>query len=533
MMGEADLILYNGRVHTIEPSQPVQQAVAIVGDRIVAVGQDGDLRAWKGPHTELLDLRGRPLIPGLIDGHVHFGAYAQSLQRIDLAEVDSLPEVVRRVATRAATAAPGEWLLGWGWNHNLWAERRFPRKEDVDHVTGDHPMALRSKDGHVAWVNSAALRLAHIDRDTPDPAGGEIERDPATGEPTGILKETAEGLLSGLIPPVDLHAMQSLLRQAFANAQSWGLTGVHNREGADELAAFQEMMRRGEMGLRVYTSIPAESLNAAIALGVRSGFGNKWLRLGGVKLFCDGALGARTADMLEPYEDEPQNRGIEVTSSAALRELIGRAACHGIHATIHAIGDRANRDVLDIFESVKAESAQRRLRHRIEHAQLLHPEDVRRFADLGVVASMQPVHILTDIPVAERHWGRRSRWAYAFRSLSKSGAMLAFGSDAPVEAPDPIRGIYAAVARKQLDGTPDSGWYPEERMTVEETVRAYTAGAAMASADELTRGTLARGSFADMTILSRDIFSTPAAEILDARAAATVIAGQFVFREGI
>jgi len=216
-----------------------------------------------------------------------------------------------------------------------------------------------------------------------------------------------------------------------------------------------------------------------------------------------------------------------------MAELVGKAVLAGISCAIHAIGDRANRDVLDIFESVKAESAERRLRHRIEHAQLLHPEDVRRFADLGVVASMQPVHILTDIPVAERHWGRRSRWAYAFRSLSKSGAMLAFGSDAPVEAPDPIRGIYAAVARKQLDGTPDSGWYPEERMTVEETVRAYTAGAAMASADELTRGTLARGSFADMTILSRDIFSTPAAEILDVRVVATVIAGQFVFREGI
>ncbi len=528
-MGEADLILYNGRVHTMEPSQPAQQAVAVVGDRVVAVGQDRDLLTWKGPRTELLDLRERPVIPGLIDGHVHFCAYAQSLQRIDLAEVDSLQEVVRRVAARAATAAPGEWLLGWGWNHNLWAEGRFPRKEDVDHLTGDHPMALRSKDGHVAWVNSAALRLAHIDRNTPDPAGGEIERDPATGEPTGILKETAEGLLSGLIPPVDIHTMQSLLRQAFANAQSWGLTGVHNREGAEELAAFQEMVRRGEMGLRVYTSIPAESLDAAIALGIRSGFGNEWLRIGGVKIFCDGALGARTADMLEPYEDEPQNRGIEVTSSTELRELVERAARHGIHATIHAIGDRANRRALDALAEVSRAGLGSGLRHSIEHVQLLHPDDLPRLAALGVVASMQPIHATSDWRMAEQHWGKRARYSYAWRSLLNAGTHLSFGSDCPVEPLNPLYGIYAAVTRQRPDGTPAGGWYPEERLTVEEAVRGFTLGPAYASGEEALKGSVAPGKLADLVVLDRDIFGLPPAAIIEARVDHTILGGRIVY----
>ena len=531
-MKKADLILYNGRVHTMEPGQPTRQAVAVVGNRIAAVGDDAGIWPWKGPDSELIDLKGRALIPGLIDGHVHFGSYARALYRVDLAEVDTLQEVVRRVAARAASASPGEWLLGWGWNHNLWKEGRFPRKEDVDAITGGHPMSLRSKDGHVVWVNSAALKLAGIGPNTPDPSGGEIERDPGTGEATGILKENAQDVIARLIPETAMDTLQKMLKEAFANAHSLGLTGVHNREGAAELAAFQELIKRGEMGLRIYGSIPVEDLEAAIALGIRSGMGNEWLRMGGVKIFCDGALGSRTADMLEPYDSAPGNRGIEVTGSEELQRLVRRAASAGIHANIHAIGDRANRRALDALEASICAGEGAGLRHSIEHVQVIHPADLPRLGKLDVIASMQPIHCTSDMKMADLHWGERARYSYAWRSLLKSGAKLSFGSDCPVEPLNPLYGIYAAATRQARDGTPDGGWYPEERLSIEEAVRGFTLGPAYASGEEKLKGSITPGKLADLVALSQDILALPPAEILCTQVDYTILDGKLVYARG-
>lgn len=528
-MKSADLIFHNGCIYTMESRQEPQRAVAILGNRIVAVGDGTDMRTWSGPGTEVIDLHGRAAIPGLIDSHVHFVSFARRLREIDLAGIDSLEEAVRRVASRAQQAAPGEWLLGGGWNHNLWGLGRFPRKEDVDHITGDHPMLLRSKDGHVAWVNNIALKIGRIDASTMDPAGGEIERDPFTGEPTGILKETAETLIGDLVPEIDADTLQGLMKQAMAQVHQAGVTSVHNQEGALALATFQILAERGEMGLRVCNAIPGEHLDKAIALGIRSGFGNEWLRIGAVKIFADGALGSRTADMLEPYDDEPENLGIEVLSTAELKSLVSRAVRGGICVAIHAIGDRANRRALDALEASIRVGEGAGLRHRIEHAQLLHPADLPRFAQLGVIASMQPIHCTSDMRMADLHWGKRSRWSYAWRSLLDSGARLAFGSDAPVEPLEPLAGIYAAVTRQRPDGSPAGGWYPEERISVMEAVYGFTMGAAYASGEETIKGSIAPGKLADLVVLSQDILVEIPEAIPQAKVDYTVLDGKIVY----
>ncbi len=528
-MSQADLILYNGRIYTMHPGQPPQQALAIQRGRVVAVGDAAEVWRWNGPGTTALDLRGRIALPGLIDAHVHLAGFARLLRRVDLAGVGTLGEAVERVAARASELPEGAWVLGGGWNHNLWPEGRFPRKEDADPVTGGRPLALHSKDGHVLWANSAALALAGIGRDTPDPAGGEIERDAVTGEPTGLLKERAAGLVSGIIPEPSLEEVVAHLEEALPLIQSYGLTGVHSHEGAEALGALQELRRRGRLGLRVCASLPARSLDLALGLGLRTGWGDEWLRLGGVKAFCDGALGARTAHMLEPYEGAPGQYGIEVTDAATLAELARKAASGGLSMAIHAIGDRANRQALDALEAAIRSGEGRGLRHRIEHVQLLHPNDIGRLGALGVIASMQPIHCTSDMDMADRHWGARARWSYAWRSLLESGAPLAFGSDAPVESMEPLRGIHAAVTRQRPDGTPSEGWYPQERLTVEQAVAAFTLGAAYASGEEMIKGSLAPGKLGDLVVLSQDILRLAPSEILNTRVEHTILGGQVVY----
>jgi len=527
-MSPADLILRHGRIHTLHPGQPPQQALAIRGDRVAAVGDDAEIWRWNGPATTVLDLRGRAAFPGFIDAHVHLAGFARLLRRVDLAGVASLREALARIADRAARLPEGAWVLGGGWNHNLWPEGRFPRREDADAVAGGRPLALHSKDGHVLWANSAALALAGVGRETPDPAGGEIERD-ATGEPTGLLKETAAGLVSRVIPETGVDETAALLAEALALVQSYGLTGVHSNEGATALGALQELRSEGRLGLRVCASLPAGSLDEALALGLRTGWGDEWLRLGGVKVFCDGALGARTAHMLEPYEGAPGQCGIEVTDAAALAELARRAAAGGLALAIHAIGDRANRQALDALEAAIRSGAGRGLRHRVEHVQTLHPADIPRFGALGVIASMQPIHATSDMAMADRHLGARARWSYAWRSLAASGATLAFGSDAPVESMEPLRGIHAAVTRQRPDGSPAGGWYPEERLTAAEAVAAYTLGAAYASGEESLKGSLVPGKLADVVVLSQDLLAIPPSEILSTRVEHTSLGGQVVY----
>jgi len=532
---QADLVLHNGQVYTMDAAAPRARAVAIAGNRVLSVGDDDAMQALLAPGGRAVDLRGRAVVPGFTDSHVHFLSYGLSLKEIDLAEVPTLEEALARVAARAAETPAGQWLTGRGWDHSLWAGGDFPTRHDLDRVAREHPVWLRRKCGHAGWANTRALELAGITAETPDPPGGAIDRDPTTGQPTGILKERAMDLLFRLFQDPSLEAAAEAIEAATVNAHKQGLVGVHTMEGATAFRAFQKLRADGALRLRVLMQIPEKNLDAAVQAGLQSGFGDERLRIGGVKAFADGALGARTAYMLEPFEGEPDNYGIPVADADHLRELVRKASRAGIAAFVHAIGDRANREVLDAIEASRRAGEGLHLRHRIEHTQVLHPDDIPRLAELGVIASMQPIHATQDMLLADAHWGARGAGAYAFRSLLDTGAVLAFGSDSPVEDLNVMKGLHAAVTRRRADGSPGpEGWYPEQRLTVTEAVHAYTVAAAYASGEEAIRGTLSPGKLADLVVLSQDIFAIDPMAILEAEVVATMLDGVFVYaREGV
>ena len=522
-----DLCLYNGRFHTMDPSLPEATALSIQRGRIVAAGGDDAVRAL-GDYARAVDLGGRCAIPGMVDAHLHFESYSLGLTRID-AETDTVGELQDRVAARAAELPPGAWILGHGWNHNRWGGE-FPTRQLLDVAAPDHPVYLTAKSGHAAWVNGGALKLAGITAATEDPAGGALVRDGA-GEPAGVLLEEAAALVSGLLPEPGLGDSVAAMRRGTAEAHRRGLTGVHDLDGARALRAWQVLREGGELGLRVVKSIPGSLADRARELGLRTGLGDDWLRLGGVKLFADGALGPRTAWMEAPYEGDPDNCGMPLADPRELEEAVMGAARAGLACYVHAIGDRANREVLGMLAAARqVETGSRPLRHRVEHVQVLRPEDLPRLSELGVIASMQPIHATSDMEMADRHWGGRVRGAYAFRSLLGHGTALAFGSDAPVEPIDPLAGVHAAVTRRRGDGTPgEEGWQPQERLSVVEAVRAYTAGAAFAAGAEGRVGTLSPGKLADITVLDRDIFSVPPMEIINTRAVAAIVGGRCLY----
>jgi predicted amidohydrolase YtcJ len=535
MADQADLLLYNGHVYTMDAAHPRARALAIAGNRILAVGDEAELRPLLSRSARAVDLAGHVAIPGLIDAHVHFGWYSWAIcqGQVDLDNVPTKAEAVARVAVQAQEVPAGRWIRGAGWNKNIWPDPSFPTAADLDAVVRDHPVALEDKSHHATWVNSRAMELAGITAASEAPSGGEIVRD-ERGEPTGILLETAAQLIHDCIPDPDVDRMVEALRQGIAEAHRLGLTGIHDPGHATVLSALQVLQERGDLGLRAVVHIPVDGLDAALKLGLRSGLGDEYLRIGGIKLFADGALGPQSAYMLAPYEDTTDNTGIPTLTSKELRDLVCRARAGGLSIAAHAIGDAANRSVLDAVEYTQAEVPD--LEHRpglpdrIEHLQLLHPDDLPRLARLGVVASMQPIHATSDMEMAERHWGRRCDLAYAWRSVLDSGAQLAFGSDCPVETLDPLPGIHAAVTRRRLDGSPGpDGWIPAQRLTVTEAVHAYTLGAAHAAGEAHLKGSLSPGKLADVTVLSRDIFAIEPMEILDARVSMTVFDGRIVF----
>jgi len=532
---QADLVLYNGNICTMDAAVPRAQAVAIAGNRVLAVGSDAEMRALLAPKGEVVDLRGRTVVPGFTDCHLHFMSYGLSMKRIDLAEVPTLEEALARVAARAAETPAGHWLRGRGWDHSLWEGGAFPTRGDLDRVAPEHPVFLTRKCGHAGWANSRALELGDITAETPDPPGGAIDRHPGTGQPTGILKELAMDLISRLFEDPSIEEAVNAIKEGMANAHRFGLVGIHTMEGATAFRAFQQLRNAGELKLRVLMQIPEENLDAAIQAGLQSGFGDGRLRIGGVKIFSDGALGAHTAYMLAPYADKPDDCGIPVATAEHLREVVGKASRANIAAFVHAIGDRANREVLEAIEASRQVGRRLGLRHRIEHVQILHPDDVPRLSRLGVIASMQPIHATQDMLLADAHWGARCAGAYAWRSLLDTGAVLAFGSDSPVEDLNVMKGIHAAVTRRRADGSPGpDGWYPEQRLTVAEAVYAYTAGAAYASGEEAIKGALSPGKLADLVVLSQDIFAVDPMAILETGVAATIFDGELVYaREGV
>jgi predicted amidohydrolase YtcJ len=533
----SDLVLYNANIHTQDASRPRAQAIAIRDNTIVAVG-DNSLMQRLTHNAQLIDLQGRCVIPGLIDAHLHAEWIALGLKNID-AEAPTLDELLQRVAERAAVTPKDDWLRGHGWNQNVWGGE-FPTRADLDRVAPEHPVYLTAKSGHAGWANSLALKLAGITASTPNPANGEIVRDTAAGaggQPTGIFLEDAMNLIGKVIPQESAQVVADAMRDMLPLMQRVGLTGVHDFDGPRALQAWQILKENGELNLRVSKTIPVYVLEHAIALGLRSGFGDDWLRINSVKSFADGALGPQTALMIDPYDGSTTNRGMAVTDKEELIENVRKASAAGLSSTIHAIGDRANHDVLDVFaavraeEKLRAEEPTRRLRHRIEHVQLLHPDDFTRLAQLNIIASMQPIHATSDMLIADKYWGQRSAGAYAWRTQLNAGAMLAFGSDAPVESFNPFRGIHAAVTRRRADGSPQpDGWYPEQRLSVEEAVRGFTLGAAYAAYEEQRKGSLTPGKLADLIVLDRDIFTIEPMAIADTQVLATLIDGRFVHR---
>jgi len=526
---QADLILTGARIYTMDEAVPLATGMAIRGGRIIAVGDAEDMRAFSGSGTDQIVLGDRIALPGFTDAHLHLLGYGLSLTGVQLDGLDSAAKAVSAVAERARRTAPGEWVRGWGWNRNLWPGAHFPTKQELDLAMPDHPVYLISKDMHSGWANSLALERAGLGPETPDPAGGQFVRDADSGDLTGILQERAMEAMAKVAGPFTEEEQLVALRSAVGSLHRRGVVGVHAPERTIGLAALQALWRRGQLSLRVGVMIPAEDSAHARAMGLGGGFGDEYLRLLAVKAYADGALGSRTADMFEPFETESHNRGIEVTDSNSLSKLVSECSAAGWSVAIHAIGDRANCRVLDALEEHWRMWSSRGLRPRVEHVQLISPDDAARLGTMGVIASMQPVHCTSDMLMAEKHWGPRCASAYAWRSLLENGATLAFGSDAPVEQPDILRGIYAAVTRTREDGTPDGGWHAEQCLTVAEAVHAYTMGAAYASGEESIKGSISVGKQADIVVLSQDIFDVPAQDLLGTEVKMTLVAGKVVF----
>jgi hypothetical protein len=486
--------------------------------RIRGVGRAAEIDRQAPRHLRRYRHPEALVTPGLVDGHTHFAMWALGRRRVLLTGAKTRTEALARVAAGAPSRG---WILGHGWDANGWSER--PDRYALDRVHAN-PVYLDSLDVHAAWVNSAALAIAGVTRDTTDPQGGRIVRD-AAGEPTGLMLERAVELVARVIPPPSDEILDEALRDAQAEAHRLGVTGLHDVEDHRAWAGFRRLEDAGDLRLRVLFHPPVASLPDLIRRGHRSGTGSPWLGMGGVKLFLDGSLGSRTAWMIDPYEGS-RDRGMPVAGEQAAAEAMRLAAAHGIAITAHAIGDAAVRQALDLLQRLPRAA----LPHRIEHFQCVHPDDLARAARAGIVASMQPAHLLTDIPLVDRHWGRRGRGAYAFRSLLQRGTAVVFGSDVPVASVDPREGVYAAMERRAADGTPGDGWRPEERLGFAEVLRAYTLEAARASGTERRLGRLAPGMEADLVAWDVD----PAVERGDGaafragRAALTVVGGRVV-----
>lgn len=556
-----DLILRNARIYTVDPANPWAEAVACAHGRIVAVGSNAELMDLAGPDTRIIDAGGRLVLPGLIDAHVHLLQYAIRRQEVSLFGVTDFDEVRRRVRRAVESAGPDDWVQGWGWDEIFWDVQ--PGRDYLDDIAPHIPVALARMDMHTWWINSAALKRAGISRETPDPPESRIERD-AAGEPTGILREwNAIRLVQRHIPDPDPGTLLDWLREAVTDAHRLGLTGVHDQrvesEGRVAFRLFQNLRRHDELDLRVHMNIAAAYLAEAATLGLQPGFGDDRLWIGHVKAFADGSMGSRTAFMLEPYEAEADNVGVAVTPADELWELAVQADEAGFPLSIHAIGDRAVRDVIDVLSEFGPDEPSNQfgnrsgrqvetrfnvfsttdrefirghsLPHRIEHVQVIHPDDLARLGRHGIIASMQPVHLLTDWPTADRVWGRRARYAYAFRSLLDHGTHLAFGSDAPVAPLNPMLGIYAAVTRQDQRGEPQAGWYPDERITVGETIHGYTMGPAYVAGKQHVQGSISPGKWADMIVLDRDIFEVSPAEIGGTEVEVTIFNGEVVYRK--
>lgn len=528
----ASLVVTGARVWTGDPGMPWAEAVAVAGDEIIGVGSAADMAPLIGEGTEVIAADGGMLVPGFIDTHVHFLAGGSSIASVQLRDAQTPDEFVRRIEAFAANAAPGEWITDGAWDHTNWGGE-LPRRDWIDAITPDNPVWVSRLDGHMALANSLALKQAGVDADTPDVAGGEIVRD-GEGRPTGILKDNAMLLVQEAIPAPTERQLDAFLDAAMQYVAAHGVTTVHDMfdnvgNGWAGLETYRRAEARGDLVTRIYAVAPLGEWQRLADDIDRNGRGNEWLKTGGVKGFMDGSLGSHTAAMLEPFTDTPDESGFLLDSLQNLRAMMTGADAAGLQLNIHAIGDKAIRDLLDIFHEVAKENGERDRRLRMEHAQHIHPDDIARFAVQDVIASMQPYHAIDDGRWAEDVIGpERAQTTYAFKSLVDSGAHLALGSDWYVAPADPIAGIYAAVTRRTLDGRNPEGWVPEQKITVEQALRGYTYEGAYASFEEDRKGTIRVGMLADMVLIDRDLTAIPPETIRDAKVLTTIVGGRVV-----
>ena len=529
----ATLIIRNGPIYTADAAHPTAEAVAVRDGRIVRVGTDADVMRLKGPATEILDLQGATLVPGLQDAHGHVVGLGSSLSNIDLRDTPSAARIAELVAERAKTTPSGHWILGFGWDQNDWPEKAWPTRDVLDRAAPNHPVLLTRIDGHASWANGRALEAAGIDAQTPDPSGGRLIRD-AANAPTGILVDTAQALVERHVAEPSDAELEAQILAADRAMSSVGLTMVHDAGASSRtIAIYRRLSAAGRLNTRLYVMIDSSPTTTSewFARGPLIDRDHK-VTVRAVKMFADGALGSRGAALLEPYEDEPGNRGLLVTPPERLAAITRSAVAAGFQPATHAIGDAANRQMLDIYEAVeKALPAARELRPRIEHAQILDADDIPRFASLGAIASMQPTHCTSDMPWAPVRLGaaRVAEGAYVWQKLLHAGARFAAGSDFPVERPDPLLGFYAAITRQTADGVPPGGWAPAERLSRDEALRGFTLDAAYAAFAEHDLGSIETGKLADFVVLSRDIMKAPPAEIPRTSIVRTIVAGRTVY----
>jgi predicted amidohydrolase YtcJ len=528
----ADLIVVNARIYTVDNARPMASALAVRGGRVTFVGSDAEARTLAGAGTRVLDLTGRTVIPGMVDAHAHLTGLATSLRNVVLAGSTSYDEVIRRVVERTKTAKPGEWVQGRGWDQNRWPEKSFPTHEALSRATPSNPVVLTRIDGHAVLANAMAMRLAGVTAATKDPAGGKILRLP-NGDPSGVFVDNAKSLIDNRVPPASEAAMREATVAAIAEANRWGLTGIHDAgEPRHVIEMFESLARAGRFNIRNYVMVSDNAADIAYytGRGPQNGLydGRIWIRA--IKTYADGALGSRGAALLAPYSDDPDNTGLLVTPPAHLEKVAEIGLRSGFQVNTHAIGDRGNRIALDAFETALKAVPRADHRFRIEHAQVLSPEDIPRFAKLGVIPSMQASHQTSDMRWAETRVGpQRIRGAYAWRSLLNTGVVIPDGSDFPVEEVNPLISFHSAVTRQDASGWPPGGWYPEQVMTREEALRAMTIWPAYAGFQEKELGSLTPGKYADFVVLDRDIMSVPASEVLGTRVLATYIGGKSVY----
>lgn len=524
----ATLVFMNARVWTGNPDRPWAEAVAVTGERITAVGKSDDIAAYVSDDTRIIESTGMMLVPGFIDTHVHFATGGSSLASVQLRDAKTRQEFTQRIADYAGRIEPGEWILDGAWDHENWGGE-LPTREWIDAVTPDNPVWIYRLDGHMALANTLALKAAGVDADTPDVDGGEIVRD-GDGRPTGVLKDNAMWLLNEAVPAPGDALLERRIKAAMQHVASMGVTTVHDMSDWQSMAAYRRLHANDELATRIYSVVPLAEWQQLEAEVAEHGKGDDMLRIGGLKGFMDGSLGSHTAAFFEPFTDTPEDSGFLINELDDMRAWIAGADAAGLHVMVHAIGDRAIAELLDIYLDVAREHGDRDRRFRIEHAQHIRPSDIDRFAAQDIVASMQPYHAIDDGRWADKVIGpERSKTTYAFRSLVDSGAHVAFGSDWFVAPAVPIYGIYAAVTRRTLDDANPDGWVPEQKISVEQALRAYTVEGAYASFDEDKKGAIRAGLLADMVLLDRDLTAIDAARIRDTSVLMTILGGKIVY----